>query len=80
MIHMSEEMVLIGVFSSAAEAAIVRGRLMENGIETMVAMDDAGGMIPSLQLAAGVRLFVHAKDAEQAQALLETDWSDSEEG
>lgn len=76
---MSEEMVLIGVFSGAAEAAIVRGRLMEAGIETMVAIDDAGGMIPSLQIATGVRLYVHPEDAERAQALLEVDMSDTEE-
>ena len=76
---MSEEMVLIGVFSSAAEAAIVRGKLAAAGIESMVAMDDAGGMIPSLQLATGVRLFVQADDVEQAQALLEADWSDNGE-
>jgi len=79
MIHMSEEMVNIAVFTSAAEAAIVRGKLAAAGIEAMVVMDDAGGMIPSLQLAAGVRLFVHKEDEEQARALLEADWSDSEE-
>ncbi len=76
---MSEKMVNIGVFSSAAEAAIVRGKLAAAGIEAMIVMDDAGGMIPSLQLAAGVRLFVHREDEEQAQTLLEADWSDSEE-
>ncbi len=76
---MSEEMVNIAVFSSAAEAAIVRGRLAEAGIESMVSIDDAGGMIPSLQLAAGVRLYVQAGDAEQARTLLEVEYSDDEE-
>jgi len=76
---MSEEMVNIAVFSNAAEAAIVRGRLAEAGIESMVSMDDAGGMIPSLQLATGVRLFVQAEDAEEAQALLKAEYSDEED-
>ena len=76
---MSEEMVNIAVFSSAAEAAIVRGRLAEAGIESMVSIDDAGGMIPSLQLAAGVRLYVKAEDEEQAQTLLEAEYSDEED-
>jgi len=73
---MSEDMVNIAVFSSAAEAAIVRGRLAEAGIEAMVSMDDAGGMIPSLQIVTGVRLYVKAEDAEEAQALLEAEYPD----
>ncbi len=76
---MSEKMVNIAVFSSAAEAAIVRGKLAEAGIESMVSIDDAGGMIPSLQIVTGVRLFVKAEDAEQARTLLEVEFSDEED-
>ena len=76
---MSEDMVNIAVFSSAAEAAIVRGRLAEAGIEAMVSMDDAGGMIPSLQIVTGVRLYVKAEDAEEAQALLEAEYPDEDD-
>ncbi len=76
---MSEKMVNIAVFSSAPEAAIVRGKLAEAGIESMVLMDDAGGMIPSLQIGQGVRLYVNAEDAEVAQALLEVEYSDEED-
>ena len=76
---MSEDMVNIAVFSSAAEAAIVRGRLAEAGIEAMVSMDDAGGMIPSLQIVTGVRLYVKAEDAEEAQTLLEAEYPDEDD-
>ena len=76
---MSEKMVNIAVFSSAPEAAIVRGKLAEAGIESMVLMDDAGGMIPSLQIGQGVRLYVNAEDAKAAQALLEVEYSDEED-
>jgi hypothetical protein len=76
---MSDEMVKIAVFSSAAEAAIVRGRLAEAGIEAVVVVDDAGGMIPSLQIVQGVRLFVKAEDIEEAQALLAAEYSDEED-
>ncbi len=76
---MSEEMVNIAVFSSAPEAAIVRGKLAEAGIESMVSIDDAGGMIPSLQIGQGVRLYVNAEDAEQAQALLDAEYPEEED-
>ncbi len=45
----------------------------------MIMMDDAGGMIPSLQIGQGVRLYVNAEDAEAAQALLEAEYSDEED-
>ena len=76
---MSEEMVNIAVFTSAPEAAIARGKLAEAGIESMVSIDDAGGMIPSLQIGQGVRLYVNAEDADKAQALLEGAYADEDD-
>lgn len=68
---MSEEMVVIKIFSSEAEAVMAQQLLDESGLQSFVLKDDAGGMEPHLQLTSGVRLLVKRVDADRSQKILE---------
>ena len=57
-------------FSSRAEANLALQVLELEGIAARVAASDAGGVIPSMQGVAGVRLEVAAEDANRAESLL----------
>ncbi|MAI80844.1 MAG: hypothetical protein CL917_18025 [Deltaproteobacteria bacterium] len=54
---------------SFAEAAI--SLLASEGIEAVVHSDDAGGELPNLGFARGIRLLVLSKDAERARMILD---------
>lgn len=64
-------MIVIKVFSSTTEAEIARGRLESEGIRAIITKDDVGGMYPSLQQTAGVKLMVRKEDEEKARTILE---------
>ena len=64
-------MVVIRTYTNIVDAEVARAELEAAGIEAFVLSDDAGGMLPSLQIAAGVRLAVRDEDAEKALAYLD---------
>ena len=69
---MRDDVITLRVFSTHIEADLARSALEAAGIESMVAADDSGGMRPHMALTAGVRLLVHASDAERAEQVLDT--------
>ena len=68
---MSEQVVVIKIFSNETEASMAQTVLKESGIRAFVFKDDAGGMEPHLQRTGGVRLVVNRADAERAQEILQ---------
>jgi len=64
------ELVCVGTYPAEALAELARMMLEESGIESFVAADDCGGMLPFLQAATGVRLNVRGSDAEAALRVL----------
>ncbi len=61
---------IIGTFSSRAEAELAAGLLESEGIEALILADDAGGLYPMLQFIRGVRLLVAKEDELQAREIL----------
>lgn len=57
----------IGIYSSTAEANLVKARLEFNGIKAIIQADSASGAVPQLEAYSGVRVFV--KEDEMADAL-----------
>ena len=68
---MSDEIVVVKVFSNEIEAGIAQQVLQSGGVNAFIFKDDAGGMEPHLQRTAGVRLLVNRVDAESAHQILE---------
>ena len=68
---MSDDVVVLKVFSSEIEAGMARQVLQDGGVNAFIFKDDAGGMEPHLQRTAGVRLLVNRVDAESADQILE---------
>jgi len=68
---MSQEMVVIKIFSNEADALMAQELLEQSGVQSFVFKDDAGGMEPHLQLTLGVRLVVKGIDAERGQRILQ---------
>ena len=67
---MSEEEVVLRMFSNEIDARMSQQVLHESGVKAFVFKDDVGGMEPQLQLTAGVRLVVNRTDAERAYEIL----------
>lgn len=65
------QFVTVGVFASRPEAQVSRARLAAEGLEAIVAADDAGGYEPPLGLTNGVRLLVRARYAAFAIGVLD---------
>ena len=63
----SSALVSISTFRSTADAQIAKGLLDDNGIESMIRADDAGGMYPALSR---VELLVRAEDMQRATDVL----------
>ena len=69
---MSQEMVVVKIFTTELDAEIARVQLETAGIPSRIVKDDAGGMLPSLQAAEGVKLFVAPSDLAEAETILES--------
>ena len=67
---MSEDLVVLRVFSNEIEAGMSQQVLHESGVKAFVFKDDVGGMEPQLQLTGGVRLVVNRTDADRAHEIL----------
>jgi hypothetical protein len=66
-----ENAVVVSSFSNHETAEAAVSLLRSEGIEAEISADDAGGEIPSLDLAGGVRVYVSRDNEEFARALLE---------
>ena len=64
------EAVLIKTFPNLTDGEMAASILRANKIAAWLQADDCGGMYPSLDSAQGVKLMVHAADAEAARMLL----------
>ena len=67
----ASDFMTVGMFASRPEAQVSRARLAAEGVEAIVAADDAGGYEPQLGLTNGVRLMVRAPYAALAMSILE---------
>jgi hypothetical protein len=60
-------LITVSTFRSVADAQIAKGILDEEGVESMIRSDDAGGMYPGM---AGADLLVRAADLDRAKEAL----------
>jgi hypothetical protein len=67
---MSDDVVVLKVFSSEIEAGMARQVLQDGGVIAFIFKDDAGGMEPHLQRTSGVRLLVNRVDVGSAHQIL----------
>lgn len=67
---MSEEVVVLRMFTNEIEARMAQQVLHESSVTSFVFKDDVGGMEPQLQLTGGVRLTVNRSDVERAHEIL----------
>jgi hypothetical protein len=63
------KLVRVETFLSKGEAEIALGALRAEGVDAMIAPDDAGGEEPGLWMG-GVKLLVRAGDAARARKIL----------
>jgi hypothetical protein len=68
----SAERRLLKTFSNVEAAELALAQLTANGIHCSIESNDAGGMLPFLQVPEGVKLFVPASQFEEAKDLLES--------
>ena len=67
----AEESAVVAIYPSRHLASISQEFLQDNGIETIISADDAGGMHPQLQYTQGVKLLALSSLAYKAHNLLE---------
>lgn len=63
-------MITVRKYPTEVEAEVDRAILSANGIRALVVRDNAGGMLPSLNLLAEVRLVVDDVDGAKARVVL----------
>ena len=63
-------MIILRKYPTEVEAEVDRAILFGNGIRALVVRDNAGGMLPSLNLLSEVRLVVDDLDAAKARVVL----------
>lgn len=66
-----DDAVVLETFPSRVLAEMAAQLLAEEGIDSLILADDAGGAYPPLQFIRGVRLLVDAADAFRARQVLE---------
>lgn len=73
---MGESMMIIREYASEMEAIVAQSVLKANNIPAVIIRDNAGGMLPVLQMLYPVRLAVRPGDADLARDLLDSDAGD----
>lgn len=68
---MEDEIVVVRTYGTEVEAQIAQAALAANGIPSIVLPDNAGGMLPMLQVLFPVRLAVRRDDLEVAVTVLD---------
>lgn len=66
-----ENAVVVRAFDNTAVAAAAVSLLVSEGIDAVYHADDAGGELPNLDLAQGVRVLVAPEDEARARAILD---------
>lgn len=61
----------LGTYNTVTEANLVKAKLGAFGIDAVVEADDAGSMVPNLDLVRGVKVFVREDDLADAYEVLE---------
>jgi hypothetical protein len=64
------DLVVVRTFPNHFDADVAKSALEAADIESMVRVDDAGGMYPGVLGKGGVELLVRAEDAERADEVL----------
>ena len=64
----SSDLIAVSTFRSMADAQVAKGILDEEGIESMIRADNAGGMYPAIS---GADLLVRSEDAAKAHDALQ---------
>jgi hypothetical protein len=62
-------MIEVGTYRTRSDAEFAQATLASEGIQSVIAADDAGGAYP-FDLSGGARLLVAEEDAERARAIL----------
>lgn len=75
---MGESMMIIREYASEMEAIVAQSVLEANNIPSVVVRDNAGGMLPVLQMLYPVRLAVRPGDADLARELLDSSVDDED--
>lgn len=65
------ELSRVGIYSSSAEANLVKARLEASGVDAIVQADSASGAVPQLEAYSGVKVLVRSEDMEAALEVLE---------
>ncbi|MFI5330172.1 MAG: DUF2007 domain-containing protein [Desulfobaccales bacterium] len=65
-----DDAIVLETFPNRIAAEMAAGLLESEGVEAMVAADDAGGVYPPLQFIRGVRLLVYREDEARAREIL----------
>ena len=61
------DLIVVSTFRSTVDAQIAKGVLDDEGIESMIRTDNAGGMYPPIS---GAELLVRPEDSQKAHAAL----------
>jgi Putative prokaryotic signal transducing protein len=61
---------LLSTYQTEFEAELVRTKLEAQGIEAMIESQDRANVLPSLDYAGGVHLYVEPEDLERAKAII----------
>ena len=77
---MSDELKVIEVFLTDIDAELAQTALEAAGIESMIRVDDLGGMRPHMQMSNGVQLLVREEDVDRALEVLGTEPVSAEDG
>lgn len=67
---MTNETIVLKVFTTEMDATMARDVLQDEGVKASVSKDDGGGMEPHLQRTNGVCLVVNRDDVERAHRIL----------
>lgn len=67
----SEETIVIATYSTRRDAEVAKDYLEDEGIQSFVSTDDAGGMHPQMQRPHGVQLVGMTSTAQEAHERLE---------
>ena len=65
-----ENLIKIATLPNDMEARLAQATLSAAGIESFLKFDDAGGMLPVLEISKGIDLLVDMKSMEEATNLL----------
>ena len=68
---MTDDITVIRTFATEVEAQLAQAALAADGIPSIILSDNAGGMLPMLQVLFPVRLAVRSEDADAAQQVLD---------